>query len=101
MRLTCCPYFHDYIFHDCRYTDFQTGYFADFEQFKIDGNFVVKTDPTQFTFTDFGQVRVILGSLDKTFQNNPNPLHLTKNSGTTYRIWHKSFSVIQSAGIKK
>ena len=33
-------------------------------------------------------------------KNNPNPHHLIKNSRTTHRIWHMSFSMIQSVGIK-
>ena len=33
------------LLHDWRYIDFQTGLFADFEQFKIDNN-----------FANFGQV---------------------------------------------
>ena len=33
-------------------------------------------------------------------KNNPNFLCLTKSSGTMHKVWHKSFSMIQSTGIK-
>ena len=66
-----------------RYTDFQTGHFADFKQFKVDIDFVnfgqVKIDPicsllllwTGHSYcTEFGQ--------DMPQKNNPNPLPLIK-----------------------
>ena len=77
---------------------------ADFEQSKLDTH-----------FADFGQVKidltcsfsltldtVILLSLGNTLGRgkNPNPHRLIKKSKTTHRIWYKSFSMIQSAGVK-
>ena len=75
--------------------DFSTGYFADFEQFKVD-----------IYFANFGQVRIdpifsLLLTLDRlqlfywvwvsyVAKNNPNPLRLIKiqepriGSGTSY-----------------
>ena len=60
---------------------------------------LVKSKLTLFIpFYYFEQVTVILLSLGNTCRkNNPNPLRLIKNSRTTNRIWHKSFSIIQSA----
>ena len=73
--------------------------FCYFEQFKVDTNFV-----------NFGQVKIdpkwsLLLTLDRSqlfdwvwarhaTKNNP------KNSRTTHKIWHKSFLMIQSVGIK-
>ena len=63
-------------------------------------------------FSDFGHLRndptcsilLTLGSkieqVKNTGKNNPKPINLTKNSRTTHTIWHKSFSMIQSARIK-
>ena len=92
------------VLRDWRYIDFQTGYFADFEQFKVDNFFAnfgqVRIDYL-FPFTDFGQVTVILPSLGKfCCKNHSKPSPFDKNSRTTHRIWHKLFSMIQSAGIK-
>ena len=57
------------LFHDWRYVDFQTGHFADFEQFKIDNHFANfrqdKTDPTCLFSLTLGW-SVILMSLGKT-----------------------------------
>ena len=83
---------------DWRYIDFQTGYFADFEQFKVD-----------IYFANFGQVRIdpicsLLLALYKSqlfywvwvsyvAKNNPKPLHLIIiqepriGSGTSYFQW--------------
>ena len=47
-------------------------------------------------FTDFGQVSYLL-NLGKTLGHENN---LTNNSRTAHGIWHKSFSMVQSAGIK-
>ena len=78
--------------------------FSDFEQFKVDTHSTdfgqVKMDPTH-SFMGFEQVTVILLSLGimlgykKQFK-----LPLIKNSGTMHRVWHKSFSMIQSFEIK-
>ena len=78
--------------------------FMFYEQFKVDIHFAnfgqVKIDPIHSLlllwtgrsyFTEFGQ---------EIPQNNPNSLGLTKKSRTTHRIWHKSFSMIQSARTK-
>ena len=94
-----------WLLHDWRYRDFQTGNFANFEQFTIDSH-----------FSDFGQVKIdpswlyLLLWAGHSFiefwarllaaKNNPNPLILIKKSRTTHRIWPKSFSMTQSAGIK-
>ena len=47
MMFTCCPNLMFLVLRDWRYIDFQTGYFADFEQFKVD-----------IYFANFGQVRI-------------------------------------------
>ena len=52
-------------------------------------------------FTEFGQVSNILTSLGKTCRKKQiKPPPFDKNSRTMHTIWHRSFSVIQSAGIK-
>ena len=85
------------------YIGFQTGHFADFEYMKIDSHFAdfllwaSQNYTTDFLYwfwaghscyTEFGQDF----RLRKTMQK--------KNSGNTNRIWHTSFSMIQSAIIK-
>ena len=92
------------LLQDWRLTNFKTGHFNDSGQFKVYSHFAdfgqIKIDPFNLfllalgrsqSFTEFGQD----ARLQKT-----NPLCLTKTSRTTHRIWHKSFSMIQWAGIK-
>ena len=89
------------LLRDLRYVDFQTGHFADFEQFKVGIHFAnfeqvqVKIDPVHFFLLTLNMSQLFYwvwaGHATK---NN------TKYSRTTHRIWHKSFSMIQSAGIK-
>ena len=78
------------------YIGFHTGHFADFGEVKIEPTylFLLKLGRSQL-FTELGQ------DIKLQKKNNPNPLCLRKNSRTTDRIWHKSYSMIQSAGIKK
>ena len=80
--------------------DFQIVHFGDFEQFKVDihlTNFwATENWPYSVLFMDFVQVTVILPSLGKTCrekQSKPSPFD--KNSRTTFKICHKSFSMIQ------
>ena len=81
-----------WLLHDWRYIDFQTGHFADIEQFKINNYFAdfkhVKTDPTYSFlltlskskyFTEFRQDFRPLKSMQT--------LCLTKNSGTRHIRW--------------
>ena len=60
--------------------------------------------PCLFSFPHFGQVdrSQLFCSVwaKQAAKNNPNPCRLIKNSRTTHRIWHMSFSMIQSVGIK-
>ena len=86
------------LLRNSRYIDFQIGHFAEFEQFK--------TEPSKLTllvlFFWLCTGQVILLSLGKILaaKNNSNRRRLIKNSRMTHRIWHKSFSMIQSAGIR-
>ena len=71
----------------------QTGDFADFEQFKIDSH-----------FDNFGQEKIGPTCLSSYF--NEFEQHMLQKTIQTFpilekiRIWHKSLSMIQSAGIK-
>ena len=84
---------------------FQAVLFVDFEQFKIDIDFVdfrkVKIDPSHSCLLSLDR-SVILLSLGKMLgheeQCKPSPFD--KNSRATHRIWHKSILMIQSAQIK-
>ena len=92
------------LLHDLRYIDCQTGDFSDLEQLKVDSHSASLGKSKLILlayFSDFGQVTIIFLSLDKPLGcKKQSKLPLTKNSGTTHRVWHKSFSKIQSAGIK-
>ena len=90
---------------DWRYSDFQTGHFAEFKQFKVDIHFAdigqVTIDPTHSLFLTLDRSQLFYWVWAKqAAKNNPNRHCLIKNSRTTHRIWYKSFSMIQSAGIK-
>ena len=86
------------VLRDWRYIDFQTGYFADFEQFKVDIYFAnfgqVRIDSICFLFNDFVQVTVVLLIwVTYVAKNNPKPFRLIKiqepriGSGTSYFQW--------------
>ena len=108
---TCC---RNWMFLASRwleiYIDIQNGYFADSEQFKAKLISILltlgKLKLTLFvSFYWLGQVTLILLSLGKTCrkkQSKQSPFDngFKKNSRTTNRIWGRSFSMIQSAGIK-
>ena len=100
MMFTCCPNLMFLASPWLEIYSFQTGHFADFERFKVDIHFAKywasQNWPYLFSFIDFGQVVVILLNLSKTCHKKQS----NKNSRTTHRIWHKLFSMIQSAGIK-
>ena len=55
MMFTYCPNLMFQPLRDWRYTDFQIGHFAAFEQFKVDVHFAnfgqVKSDPVSSLFT--------------------------------------------------
>ena len=90
---------------DWRYSYFQTGHFAEFKQFKVDIHFAdigqVTIDPTHSLFLTLDRSQLFYWVwVKQAAKNNPNRHCLIKNSRTTHRIWYKSFSMIQSAGIK-
>ena len=69
------------------YIDFKTGHFVNFEQFMVDINFAnfrqVKIDPICSLWTlDRSQLFYWVWPRHAV-KNNPNPLHLMKNSRTT------------------
>ena len=84
--------------------DFQTGHFAVLEQFKVDSHATVgqvKTEPTRsFKWLCRSQLFYWCWARCCAAKNNPTLSARKKNSGTMHRVWHKSFSMIQSAGIK-
>ena len=112
---TCCPNLM-FLASPWGYIDFQTGYFADFEQFKVD-----------IYFANFGQVRIdsicsLLLALYRSqlfywvwvsyvAKNNPKSLHLIIilepriGSGTSYFEWFnqqesRTGFLIQQIGFK-
>ena len=89
--------------HDWTQIDFQTGHFATLGSSKFIVIFCLwasQNGPYLFSFTYLEQVSFLL-ILGKSLGCKKTPkLSLTKNSRTMHRIWHKSFSVIQSAEIK-
>ena len=97
MMFTYCPKFLASLWLEIY--RFSNWSFCYFEQFKVDTNFVnfgqVKIDPKwSFLLTlDRSQLFYWVWARHAT-KNNP------KNSRTTHKIWHKSFSMIQSVGIK-
>ena len=70
------------------------SHFADFGQVKTDDSclFLLNLDWSHLFSWDWARCWGM--------RNYPNPLHLTKNWRTMHRIWHKPFSMIQSAQIK-
>ena len=88
------------------YIDFQTVHFNNFKQFKVDvilQSFGKSKLTLLVHFSEFRKVIIILPGLGKTLcykkkQSKPPPFD--KNPETMHRVRHKSFSIIQSAGIK-
>ena len=68
-------------------------HFANFGQVKIDPicSFLLTLNRLQLFYWVWARHATI---------KKPNPLPLIKNSRAWHRIWHKPFSIIQSAGIK-
>ena len=104
MIFTCCP---NLMFLSSPWLEiqrFQIGHFADFEQFKADIHFAtrrqVKTVPIcSFLLTgDSSQLLYSVWVRHREKQSKPSLFD--KNSRTTRKIWHKLFSMIQSAAIK-
>ena len=76
--------------------NFQTGNFADFEQFKIDTHFAnfrqVQIDSNWLSLLSLGRSQIFYWLWAR--------CQAAKKSRTRHRIWHKSFSMIQWAVIK-
>ena len=94
MRFTCCPNLMFLAFHFATFI-FQTGHFANFEQFKIDGHFS-DFDPRHLYLLILSRSHLFyqLWARCLTTKNIPNP------SRTTHRIWLKLFSMTESIKIK-
>ena len=105
MRFTCCPNLMILASLDWKCSDFQIDHFATVSSAKLIFIFLTLGKSKLILliiFLYFGQVTVILLSLGNTLghekQSKPTPFD--KKSRTTHRIWYKSFSRIQSAGVK-
>ena len=85
--------------------DFQTGHFANFEQFKIDSHFAnfgkVNINPNCLFLLTLDRLQLFYWAWIRLRLWKAIQTCLTKNSRTMQRIWHKQFSTIQSAEIKK
>ena len=85
--------------------DFQTGHFANFEQFKIDSHFAnfgkVNINPNCLFLVTLDRLQLFYWAWVRLRLWKAIQTCLTKNSRTMHRIWHKQFSTIQSAEIKK
>ena len=79
-----------WLLHDWRYIDFQTGHFADIEQFKINNYFAdfkhVKTDPTYSFLLTLSKSKYFTE-----FRQDVRP----RKSMQTFSVWQK----IQEPGI--
>ena len=93
IRFTCCP---NLVSSFSWAKNFQTGNFADFEQFKIDTHFAnfrqVQIDSNWLSLLSLGRSQIFYWLWAR--------CQAAKKSRTRHRIWHKSFSMIQWAVIK-